>query len=460
MSTLFRVAAGVAVLGLLSACGGGGGGSTTSATTSPVSLNVPVPQTVSTSDALTFTAKASSSAGTITKMFWQIETQTLGANPLTGVTNADCKTVTTDSSGTTCALQVSPPATLTADYTYKISFFAYDSAGNSNTGATTLKVLQSASTTNNPVAKTGADVTVTSGDKVSLTCAGSGGTPASSGTPYAYQWVVSDAAGLTLTLANAGAASASFVAPVVTQATAVKLQCRVTDDKQRTGTATQTITINPVVKPTVVPISYSGGTVQPGTVGTLDGSKSAMYDANGNLTTGTLYYLWQYKSGPSGSTPLSVNNAGSAVASVLFPSVVTTTSTYVFTLNVSTSPIAPDGTSKDVVKQLDVLFYVSALPQITLTPVQQIIQVRSGDAVQMQVNASASNTVPVYYAWTQISGSPLATLVGANSSKAGFIAPAVSATTTMMFRASASYQPVTVSNPGDASADLIVQIQP
>ena len=85
---------------------------------------------------------------------------------------------------------------------------------------------------------------------------------------------------------------------------------------------------------------------------------------------------------------------------------------------------------------------------------------RSGDAVQMQVNASASNSVPVYYAWTQISGSPLVTLVGANSAKAGFIAPTVSATTTMMFRASASYQPVTVSNPGDASADLIVQIQP
>jgi hypothetical protein len=172
--------------------------------------------------------------------------------------------------------------------------------------------------TNNPVAQTGADASVTSGDKVSLSCAG-GGTPATSGAAYAYQWVVEDAAGLTISLASTTGASSSFVAPVVKDATTVKLQCRVTDDKQKTGTVTQKITITPVLKPTIVPISYSGGTVQPGAAVALDGSKTTMYDVNGKEVSGTIYYLWKFKSGPAGATPLTVYNPTSSVASVVFP---------------------------------------------------------------------------------------------------------------------------------------------
>ncbi|MBC3883538.1 hypothetical protein [Undibacterium griseum] len=444
---------------LLAACGGGGSSSSGSAA-SPVIVSVPAPSTVSSGDALSFTGQASSSAGQITKMYWQIDTLTLGANALTSVTNADCKSTTTSGNTVNCVLQVTPPAKLTADYTYKLSFFAVDAKGNTSSSSTTLQVLQSASVTNNPTVQVGADATVTSGDKVSLNCSGSGGTPAATGDAYSYQWVVNDAAGLTISLAGTTGAANSFVAPVVKTATTVKLQCRVTDDKQKTGTAIQKITINPVVKPTVVPISYSGGTVQPGAAVSLDGSKTVMYDANGNLTSGTIYYLWQFKSGPASALPLQVYNATSSVASVVFPSVVTATSMYVFTLNASTAPIAADGTSADPVKQRDVVFVVSPLPPITLTSYNLVQVVQSGASVQLKAETpNYTGSAPLYFSWTQTS-LPVVALVGTSSQIAGFIAPTVTVATTLTFRVSADYQPITVANPGSASVDLLVQVLP
>lgn len=444
---------------LLSACGGGGT-SSSSAGSTPVAVSVPSASTVSVGDALSFVGQASSSAGQITQMSWQTEALTLGANPLTAITNADCKTMQTSGNSASCTLQLTPPAKLTADYTYKLTLLATDAKGNTSSTSTTLKVLQSASVTNNPVAQTGADASVTSGDKVSLSCAGSGGTPATSGAAYAYQWVVEDAAGLTISLASTTGASSSFVAPVVKDATTVKLQCRVTDDKQKTGTATQKITITPVLKPTIVPISYSGGTVQPGAAVALDGSKTTMYDVNGKEVSGTIYYLWKFKSGPAGATPLTVYNPTSSVASVVFPSVVTTTSTYVFTLNASTAPIAADGTSADTVKQKDVVFFVSALPPITLTSYNLVQVVQSGASVQLKAETpNYTGSSPLYFSWTQ-TNTPLVTLVGTNSQIAGFIAPTVSVATTLSFRVSADYFPITVANPGSASVDLLVQVQP
>jgi hypothetical protein len=446
---------------VVSACGGGSSGSGSSGNSSnAVSVSVPAALTVSTGDSLSFSGTASSTAGQITQMYWQITNLTLGANALTGVSNANCSTTQAGSNSVTCVLQLSPPAKLTADYTYQLTFVAVDVRGNTSSASTTLKVLQAASITNNPTVQVGADATVTSGDKVSLNCSGSGGTPAASGAPYSYQWVVSDAAGLTITLASGNSAAASFVAPVVKQATTVKMQCRVTDSVQKTGTAIQQITINPVIKPTVVPISYSGGTVQPGAAVSLDGSKTVLYDANGNLTSGTIYYLWQFKSGPAGALPITVNNPTSSVASVIFPSVVTTTSTYIFTLNASTSPIAPDGTSVDPVKQLDVVFYVSALPPINLTSYNLVQIVQSGASVQLSAQTPGySGSAPIYFSWTQVSG-PLVELVGASTQIAGFIAPTVTTATTLRFRVSAGYQPITVANPGVATVDLLVQVNP
>lgn len=442
----------------LVACGGGSGGtgSGSGSSASAISISVPAGLTVSSVAPISFAGSASSSAGQITKLSWQIDNLTLGAPALTAITNADCAATQSSAGSTSCTLQVTPATKLSANYTYQLTLLATDVKGNTSSSSTSLQLAFA----NVPLATTGADATVSSGDKVTLNCSGSGGKPAASAPLYAYQWVVADVQGLNITLASANTAAATFVAPAVTQATTVQLQCRVTDSAQMTGTAVQKITINPAVKPTVVPISYSGGVVQPGASATLDGSKTVLYDANGNLTSGTIYYLWTYKSGPAGATPLTVYNAGSSVASVVFPTLVTSASTYIFTLNASTAPIAADGTSTDTVKQLDVVYQVSALPVINLVSYTPAQVVSAGYAVQMQVQFPGySGSAPIYYSWTQLSG-PVVNLAAANTSIAAFIAPSVSTATTLRFRASAGYQPITTANPGSATLDLLVQVNP
>lgn len=441
----------------MAACGGGGSssGNNSGATPSPMAISVPDAQTVITNAALSFTGQASSTAGAITNMYWQVENLTLSANALAAVTNADCKTMQKSSSGTeaSCVLQVTPPTTLTADYTYKFTLNAVDVKGNTIKASTTLLVKQEASATAAPVAKVSGTTTAVSGDKVNLSCTGSGGTPAASGEPYSYQWVVSDAAGTTINLVPTDAATSSFTAPVVTASTTLKLQCRVTDDKQKVGTATQTVTVTPIVKPTVVPISYSGGVVTAGSNVTLDGSKSVKYDANGKVDSSTpIYYLWKQKSGPF----VEIFNSSSSVASTSFPKFLDARTPFVFTLSVSNSSITPGGFSLDPITTTDVVYYVDPLPPISLVSYTPVQVVQTGAAVTLKVDAPSNTSNIIYYSWTQIAG-PTVAIAGASTNNAGFIAPATAAT--MVFRATGSYQPITVANPGTASVDVIVMVQ-
>ncbi len=449
----------------LTACGGGSGGSTTPGSNTggngaaPLSVSVPAELTVTTGDPLTFLGQASSSAGAITKMQWQTEPLTLSANPLASVSNADCKTSSTSNNGNdaNCTLKVTPPAKLTADYWYKLTFSATDVRGNTASASTTLIVKQDASVTNNPVAKTAGEITATSGDKVSINCNGSGGTPADGDFPYSFQWVVNDGKNLTIKFANPDSASTSFIAPVVTEATTIKLQCRVTDDKQKVGTALQTVNINPIVKPTVVPLSYSGGLVSAGATITLDGSKSLKFDANGKIIEGgQIFYLWKQKSGPT----VQVFNPSASVASVSLPKFLSVRTAFEFTLYASNSLILPDGSSVDPVKSMDVVFFVEPLPVISLvsyTPIQTTI---SGTAVTLKADAPGNvGNGTIYYSWTQVAG-PVVALAAANTSNAGFIAPSVTASSILVFRVAASYQPITTANPGSATLDVIVQVNP
>jgi len=458
---------------ILSACGGGSssssGSSGSGSSSSAVSVTAPAPTTVSSGNPLSFVGHASSSAGAITSMYWQITTLTLGANPVTAVANSSCTSTQADAtgSGVSCTLQLTPPALLTADNTYQLSFYATDAKGNTSNTSTSLKVLQSASSTSNPVVTVGANASVTSGDTVPLTCSATAGTTEASGVTFSYQWAVNDAAGLTLNLINSTSASSSFVAPVVTQATTVKLQCRVTDSNQKTGTAIQTITINPIVLPTAVPISGSGGNILPGATQTLDGTPSKLYDANGKVTTGTIYYLWRYTSAsPSTAAPITVINPNSAIASVVFPSVVTTPTTYTFTLYASSSPIDSTNLSSSSVKQYPVVFYVSALPPIFVTVNNPIQQVTSGATVYLVASSTTSSTTstPIYYSWIQTSGQTTVSLVNYNAQSTGFIAPSLTPGTkplTFTFQVCASYEsPAPCPGVASSSSNVLVVVSP
>lgn len=441
----------------LSACGGSGCSANNSGSAA-MSIVLPPAVTVASSDPLTFSGSVASTAGAITGMAWRLEALTLGSYWVTALGNADCKTMQKNAAGTeaSCVLQLTPPTVLTADYTYKLTLSATDAKGNSIRGATTLLVRKEASSTTNPVATVNPDMTAVSGDKVSLACAGSGGTPAAGSNPYAYQWIISDAAGLNLTLAAPNTAGASFSAPVVTTSTTVKLQCRVTDDKQKTGSAIQTVLINPLIKPTVIPISVSGGVVPAGSGATLDGSKSIRMDANGKEVEGTIYYFWKQKSGPT----LDISTPFNSVVGIAFPAFVSSRTSFVFTLNASNAPINASRVSSEPVQQVDVTYYVDPLPAISLvtyTPTQ-IVQSSSNVVLKVEAPSNSGSNI-VYYSWSQISGPPVM-LAGAASGNAGFIAPVVTADTTLVFRVSAGYQPVTVATPGTASIDVIVMVTP
>ncbi|MFZ6871422.1 PKD domain-containing protein [Undibacterium sp. Di27W] len=452
---------------VLVACGGGSSSSGSSGSSgstnngsgaTPMTIGVPDALTVVTGAPLNFTGQVSSSAGVITNMYWQVENLTLSANALASVSNADCKIIQKSTAGTdaTCVLQVAPPVLLTADYTYKLTLNAVDVKGNTIKASTTLLVKQEASTTANPVAKAGSALTATTGDKVTLTCAGSGGTPATTGEPYSYQWVISDAVGTTINLATTDTATTTFVAPIVAVASTLKFQCRVTDDKQKVGTATQNVTVTPIIKPTVVPISYSGGVVSAGATITLDGSKSVKYDANGKADTSTpIFYFWKQKSGPV----VEVFNSFSSVASTALPKFIDTRTAFVFTLNVSNSAITPGGFSLDPITQMDVVFYVDPLPPISLISYTPTQIVASGGVATLKVDApSNTGSNIIYYRWSQVAG-PTVFIAGATTGNAGFVAPTVSSDTLMVFRASGSYQPITVANPAAASIDVIVLVQ-
>lgn len=443
---------------VLSACGGGSSSSSSATSgSSPITISLTGPAKVTTGDPLTFTAQSNSSAAPISAMSWRISALTLGASALAASGNTDCKTVTKSSSGNdwTCVLQITPPAKLTSDYTYQLTVTVVDSKNNSVSSSANLVIGQEASVTLNPVATVGAAANVTSGSKASLSCTGSGGT--SNTGAYAYQWVVNDAAGLSLNITAPANATTDFTAPIVTTATVVTLQCRVTDDKQKTGTALQTVTINPVIKPTIVPISYSGGVAQAGAVVTLDGSKTTRYDVNGNqVTTGTIYFLWKQKSGPT----VAINNPSSSIVTIALPSDIVSRTTFLFTLNASNAPIDSNGNSSEPVQQVDVAYFVDSLTPIVLTSYVPTQTVSSGNSAVLSASAtSAASGHNVYFSWTQISG-PSVVLASANSSNAGFIAPTVTAKTILVFRVSASYLPITSDNPGTASIDLIVQVTP
>jgi hypothetical protein len=440
----------------LAACGGGSG---TTATSNPVTVNASAAQTVTTGAPVTFTGSAASSAGAISSMGWQLQVLTLSGNWPAAIGNANCATTTTDSSGNTnCAVQITPPKTLAADTTYILTLTAVDAKGNTNSTTTTLVVSQSASQTANPTATVGANTSVVSATNVALTCSGSGGTPGSGGT-YAYQWTVSNANGLSINLVNPNTATASFSAPVVQTATTVQLQCLVTDSNQKTGSATQSITITPVVLPTPIPVSSSGGNVAPGAVSNLDGSSSYLIDANGNKVAGSLYFLWTVPA----SSGLTIINPTSSVASVAFPSLVLTPTTYVFTLNVSNAPINADGSTSGTLKSVNVAYYLSALPALSLSVSNPAQLVASGQPVTFNATVSGNTSGnQVYYAWTETDTSTptIANLNGNNSSVLGFIAPTVTSTTVYTFRVSVGYQPITTTNPGTASVTVSLTVTP
>lgn len=87
--------------------------------------------------------------------------------------------------------------------------------------------------------------------------------------------------------------------------------------------------------------------------------------------------------------------------------------------------------------------------------------VTQGALVELNgATSSSPGGLPLYYTWTQVSG-PLVTLAGANSARASFVAPVVSASTALTFRLVAQQTPGTAANATASETDLAtVYVQP
>ncbi len=179
--------------------------------------NAGADQAVAEASTVTLAGSGTDSDGTIASHLWA---QTAG--PVVTLTGANTAT----------ASFVAPAVAASTVFTFKLT--VADNLGATATATTNVTVQQVNAA---PVANAGANQTVN--DATTVTLAGSGSD--SDGMIASYSWA--QTAGPAVTLGNAIAATASFVAPVVASNTLFTFRLTVTDNLGATGSATTNVTV-------------------------------------------------------------------------------------------------------------------------------------------------------------------------------------------------------------------------
>lgn len=161
---------------------------------------------------------------------------------------------------------------------------------------------------NPPTADAGADVSADENTEVTLNGTGTD----SDGTVESYSW--SQTSGPDAALEDTSSADITFTAPEVDADKELVFELTVTDDDGATETDTTTVTVVNVEEQNQAPIANAGDdqSAEAGTEVVLDGSSSS--DPDGEITS----YQWQQVN--TGAQSVTINNATSAEASVLIPS--------------------------------------------------------------------------------------------------------------------------------------------
>jgi hypothetical protein len=457
---------GAAVLAALAGCGGGGGdvagAPNTGSGSFQLKLNTASALTLNAGDVVQFPGTAVSFPEPMSALSWTVYTSN-GAPALT-LSNADCAVADKKSQATategkvtatwTCAAGLTAPAGLIAEGQYVLTLTAKDKVGNSATSTTQVTVRAADGVTSAPAVTTKVPATAVAGSTVTALCAASGGYTAKPGL-YTYQWVPTPA----LTLATPATASTTFVAPNVTAPTPYTLTCRVTDDNQKTSTSSGVIVVTPPAAPTIVPSVPTGRAVTSSERVSLDGSATTWVDSYGATIPKPIYYNWVQSTG----TTLSLFNANTPVATAIMPTSVAERTVFTFTLKTSDQPFNGGVTSGTVTSSADAVYTMDPNPVLSLATTFAS-SVDSGAYVTIPVTAKSSpaTTLPLYYAWTQISG-PTVALGGSTTSTLNFGAPVNTSTGTpiqLMFRVTVGYAPITVAAPGVATLDVIVVVDP
>lgn len=456
-----------AVMAALTGCGGGSGSDVgqipdTGSGSFQIKVNTPASVSLEAGKNTQVVGMASSFPEPMTAVTWTA-VSTNGA-PAVTLTNADCAAADKKSQNSattgkvteewTCALGVQAPAGITEDAKYVLTMTAKDKAGNASNSATQLTVKPATGTTNGPSASVNVPQSAIAGQQVVVSCEGSNGYTVKPGA-YTYQWVSTPA----LPFVPGNTATATFVAPKTAAAQDYQVTCRVTDDNQRTVTATSLLKVSLPAAPTIVPSVSAGRTVSAGELVPLDGTASTWVDSYGAAMTKPIFYHWTQKQGPA----VQMFNVDQARAMAQMPNSVSTRTAFVFSLKTSDQAFSNGVTAGTVTSSADAVFIMNPNPEMLLSTTFKDA-VEQGSYVTIPVTATSVpvSTLPVYYAWTQVSGETVA-MGGTNTRTLNFAAPTNSSETepkVLVFRVAAGYEPITVANPGEGMLDVVVVVKP
>ena len=291
----------------LTACGGGGGGNSTPPPPPPVNLapnaNAGVDQTVDEGVTVNLTGTATDSDGTVSTYAW---TQVSGT--AVTLTNANMQN----------ASFVAPSTASQTSIALVLRLTVTDDDGATGFSDITVTV----NTTNQaPVASAGVDQTVNEQTTVPLDASGS---TDADGMISTYAW--SQVSGPNVSLVNADAAAASFVAPSLSTTQTIGLSVLVTDNRGASSASTVSVTVNPDPALNTAPTANAGVDVTTSSAQTSSLDGSASVDNDGSIAS----YAWTQTAGAA----IALTGANTATPGFTAPTV-TADTIYTFELIVT-----------------------------------------------------------------------------------------------------------------------------
>ena len=276
-----------------------------------------------------------------------------------------------------------------------------------------------------PVASAGGNISVVSGQEVTIIGSGSD----ADGMVESYNWVQISGPPVDLVF-NSAQPNLSFTAPIVTATQQILLHFIVTDDLGATDIDDVVITVEPELS-NIPPTANAGSDViaNPGDTIVINGSGD---DVDGTIAS----YNWVVTGGPSG---IVLNGGDTAVVSFEMPVDMQGLLSIVLQLTV-TDDQGATGTDEVVIRP--------NVPPIANAGADQSAMV--GDTVNLSGSGTDPDGTVVSYMWSQISGEPV-TLVDPNSATTEFVAPNVATVITLRLKA-------TDNHGGEDTDDVVITI--
>ena len=286
--------------------------------------------------------------------------------------------------------------------------------------------------------------TATAGETVALQGVGGDAETATESLTFAWSQMGGTP---TVSIVGASAATAAFTAPDVTEEAELTFRLTVTDEGGLSASAETTIAVSPPPEPANTPPTAAIVAAQVATA--TAGETVALQGVGGDAETAaeSLTFAWSQVGGTP-SAPIA--GASAATAAFTAPDVTEETE-LTFRLTVTDE----GGLSADA----ETTIAVSPPPDPANTPptaaidAAQVTVAEAGETVALQGVGNDAETAAesLIFAWSQVGGTPSASIVGASAATAAFTAPDVTEETELTFR-------LTVTDEDGLSADVEITI--